>query len=154
MSQKNWLESVFDSSWLNSTATQPFFQAFKIADVCPGPEVDETQEGKLKRLKQFKAAEKRSNARCYAFVSDWWLRWLICSETCVKFFFKWTQFRSSSKKSVELVVELKFFKFSSYWQNLRKIWTKFSSSSKKWAELQELSSFTTLVDFDLSFPSS
>ena len=38
--------------------------------MCPGPDADESQEGKLKRLKQFKAAEKRSNARCYAFVSD------------------------------------------------------------------------------------
>ena len=47
-----------------------YSQAFKIDDVCPGPDSDETQEGKLKRLKQFKAAEKRANARCYAFVSD------------------------------------------------------------------------------------
>ena len=45
-----------------------WFKAFKIADVCPSGS-DETQEGKLKRLKQFKAAEKRANARCYAFVS-------------------------------------------------------------------------------------
>ena len=57
---------------VNSTQLDlsPNFQAFKIADVCPGPDSDETQEGKLKRLKQFKAAEKRANARCYAFVSS------------------------------------------------------------------------------------
>ena len=47
------------------------FAAFKIADVCPGPAAaDETQEDKLERLKQFKSAEKRANARCYAFVSS------------------------------------------------------------------------------------
>merc|ERR1712117_688878 len=46
------------------------FKAFKIADVCPSGS-DETQEGKLKRLKQFKAAEKRANARCYAFLNEY-----------------------------------------------------------------------------------
>ena len=55
---------------ISTTDPTLYFQAFKIADVCPGPDADESQEGKLKRLKQFKAAEKRSNARCYAFVSD------------------------------------------------------------------------------------
>ena len=38
--------------------------------MCPSGS-DETQEGKLKRLKQFKAAEKRANARCYAFLNEY-----------------------------------------------------------------------------------
>ncbi len=40
------------------------FPAFKIEDVCPSPDA----KG-IDRIKALKAAERRANARCYAFVS-------------------------------------------------------------------------------------
>ena len=41
------------------------FEAFEIEDVCPKPDISGGD-----RLKQINKAKKRSNARCYAFVSD------------------------------------------------------------------------------------
>ena len=41
------------------------FEGFEIEDVCPTPDLSAGD-----RLKQLGLAKKRSNARCYAFVSD------------------------------------------------------------------------------------
>merc|ERR1712110_621085 len=42
------------------------FEAFEIEDVCPTPDLAAGD-----RLKQVNKAKKRSNARCYAFLSDY-----------------------------------------------------------------------------------